>query len=167
MTLQKTRKTETAKQKKARLRKSAQARNTQRRERYAADPSYRKRAVDSTRQSYRRNKGTEASTTCLENLKNLGSFGQQRPVPGKSGRRVTLKVGELAAAMNRNKDVVDRWIKRGMFPKPGAGELYEFAEAKRLVRLMGTHQAETAYYRMDHSELRADLFAAMGEWTSE
>jgi hypothetical protein len=140
-----------------------------RRKRYQHDAEYRDRAIQSTRRSYRDRHGRQDESTCLSNLVNLEGMGTVRGVKigGRTYQRVTFTVEELAFAVNRRVEVVYRWIRKDMFPKPTShtddlpnqhSKVYRLKEAEALVYVMGEHQKATPYYRQDHSDTKVWLF---------
>ena len=158
---------------KKRTRMSAEERNRRRRERYGSDPEYRKKAIESTRSGYRSRNVLVDGTTCLENLPKLRYLGTDRTVLVglEKVRLTTFSIKEIADAINRRPEIIGRWIKKGMFPAPemevvnASGEgvvknvrVYPFEQAKYLVTIMGGHQKDTPYYRLDHDTTRDLLF---------
>lgn len=145
-----------------------------RRKRYKDDPEYRQRAIQSTRRSYRGKFGRLDTSTCLDNLGGLGRMGTKRAVDvgGRTTTRITFTTEELAVALNRRVEVVYRWVRKGIFPTPafrlcGAhnqhDNVYLYQEARAILHVMGEHQRNTSYYRVDHVDTRKRLFNAVNE----
>lgn len=150
----------------SRIRKTAEERNAERRERYAKDPAYRQQQIESTRAGYRQRNVLVDQKSCLDNLDRFRDFGQWRTLEDGS-KAHTFTVPEMAALLSRRPEVIARWIKREMFPEPvtrlrepwGAYELvYVAAEARHYAQVMGEHQRDTPYYRKDHDVTRARLW---------
>jgi hypothetical protein len=153
-------------------------RNTRRRNRYADDPEYRKQAVQATRDSYRRRHPRaggklEGQTDCRSNLAKLSEIGQVRRVVLPSGltkRILTFTPEEVANVVMRNVHVIYRWWTKELLPTPVLklyggparcgvrNKLYTKNEMIALCKAFGPHQAQTPYYRMDHTEVRERIF---------
>lgn len=149
--------------------KQSVRRNAKRRKLYAEDPEVRRKAIESTRGTYRAvNGGLMDPSTCLDNLDDLGSYGTKRLLRREKRVRVTFSIGELAIALNRRPEVVYRWVRSKILPQPNfilqeplVGThwfVYSMDQVRALVEVMGRHQLNTPYYRRDHNETRNDLF---------
>ncbi len=152
------------------------ARNRERRNRYADDPDYREKAVQATRDRYRRNVGLKFRRGAKGfDLRRIGRWCERRDV--RVGNhvhlaRLVMKVRELALIVGRKPDVVRRWIDQDMLPPPigmvrhdreghGMVPVYFLEEAREIVHVMRDHQDETPYFRSDHDVTINDLHVAL------
>lgn len=154
-------------------------RNQQRRERYRSDPAYRQQVMEQVRESYRRKReeaGLPVRTgDCRENLELLPEIATRREVhfpDGEIQERVSLTVDELAEALQRNTQVVYRWINAGLFPKPALTTpthrnrkqaVYLVEEAEAFLTIFGEHQESSQYYRSYHTDTQRKLHGAAQE----
>ncbi len=150
-------------------------RNTRRRNRYADDKDYRQQAVQSTRDSYRRRHGGNlmGQEDCRRNIANLSAIGQVRRVVLPSGltkRMLTFSPQECADVVGRNIHVIYRWWTKELLPTPVLllyggparcgvrNKFYTKNEMIALCKVFGPHQMQTPYYRMDHTEVRDQIW---------
>ena len=80
----------------------------------------------------------------------------------------TLTLRTLAALMDIKFVYVTRLVAKGLWPKPRLKDsdgamVYTSSQARRLAAIYAEHTTEKAYYRADHDDTRAKLFAAMKE----
>lgn len=147
-------------------------RNTRRRERYASDPAYRERIL----QTERSKRSTEPFD-CRSNLKTLSEIGAFRAydenvvngeVKGKAG--ITFTIDEAAKALGRTPKSLYKYFSKSLFPRPPhkvkgpsglEQEAYTEAEMIRLINVFGAHQAETPYYGVYHTATTQALFEAL------
>lgn len=113
---------------------------------------------------------------CRENLALLPELATVRDVFFPDGARtekhMTLTAEELADALNRNTQVLYRWLNAEMFPRPvfmavthrGRKQgVYIREEAEALLNVFGEHQEVSQYYRAYNTETRDRLFGAVAK----
>lgn len=154
-------------------------RNARRRERYQKDGSYREKAIQQVRESYRRarlNEGLEVrEDDCRKNIGLLPQIGQVREVridDERRVRRLTFTLDELAQAMCRNTQVVYRWIMTDMLPAPMFEarnqrnrwqSIYLEDEVLAILNVFGKHQETSQYYRAFHTDTKVAVLAAVDD----
>ena len=146
-----------------------EGRNKRRRWLYRNDPEVREKLREVGRRVYRERKGM-TFVNCGENLKQLATMGRTRAVRDLEGlprRFITFNFQELGRALNRNHQVVERYVKKGMLPAPvledalTRARLYALDEVRAIVRVLSKHEEKVRYYRRDHDETRDELFEAV------
>lgn len=152
------------------------ARNKRRRDRYKADASFRRSAIDAVRAAYRKQRARQGEEVrdedCRINVPLLTTIGKIRSVVLGEHTEIsvlTLTVDELAIALIRHKRVLQRWMRAGLFPFPTIpikkGKtmelVYSSDQAQRLLETFGHHTEDSQYYKKDHVVTRSGLFAAM------
>lgn len=155
-------------------------RNSLRRSRYHSDPAYRETVVQQVRDSYRKQREEQGlpyrDEDCRENLALLPEMATVRevffPDRAQPEKHMTLTAEELAEALNRNTQVLYRWLNAEMFPRPvfmavthrGRKQgVYLKEEAEALINAFGEHQEVSQYYRAYNTETRARLFGAVAK----
>lgn len=154
-------------------------RNARRRDRYQSDESYREKAIQQVRESYRRARISEGlpvrEDDCRKNISLLPQIGQVRDVridDDHRVRRLTFTLDELAQSMCRNTQVVYRWIMTGMLPSPMFEarnqrnrwqSVYLEDEVTAILQVFGKHQETSQYYRAFHTETRDVMLATVDE----
>lgn len=146
---------------------SKKPRNVERRQRYANDPDYRDQVMRSTRDRYRRKHGLVARGGVNHfDLRRIGRYCERHDVWVGSQfleSRLVMTIKNLALIIGRKPDVVRRWIDQYMLPPPvgmirhdrkGHGQVpvYFLEEVREIVHTMRDHQAETPYFRQDHTD---------------
>lgn len=152
-------------------------RNARRRERYASDTAYREKAVQQVREHYERIKEAKGlpirSRDCLENLDRLTEIGSIREVTladERSVRMLTFQLKELATALDRNSNVVSRWVASRMIPPPihharlnggTKARVYLVAEVRAIMEAFSEHQKTSQYIRSHHVEFHQSVAAKL------
>jgi hypothetical protein len=143
-------------------------RNARRRQRYQEDPAYRQGVLQRARQAQfgtRRAAGFEVSEgeDCRRNIPMLDAAAQTRDIEQDGvalGSAKAVTVDELAQALNRDPQVLYRWMGKGMLPRPvfearnGRNRLqavFTLAEARAIVTVFGEHQETSLYFRSTHT----------------
>jgi hypothetical protein len=147
--------------------------NRKRRERYAADPEYRKKMMIKNRISHRARSGA-TEWPLQENLENLSNYGSERTVviDGCSHCLQTFSVREIAEVFEYHLLAIYRWFKLKVFPRPSvlvAGAtignagcyVYTAEQVERLMQVMIEHQKYQLHLRRDHTETIEKLFQAV------
>ena len=142
-------------------------RNARRRQRYQDDPTYRAEVLQRARQTQfdtRRAAGFEVSEgeDCRRNLPMLEASAQTRDIEQNGvarGSAKTVTTDELAQALNRDLQVLYRWMAKGMLPRPAfearnarnrLQAVFTLAEAREIVTVFGEHQETSLYFRSTH-----------------
>lgn len=150
-------------------------RNAERRKRYQEDASYRDDVRKQVRDSYVRSRIVQGLTVrdgdCRESIELLPDIGVERVVELSTGEDVdmlTFTTQELAKAFDRSQQVVYRWFRAELFPRPvvlartptnHAQPVYTHDEVAAFMEVFGQHQEDSQYYRKYHTETRDKLFA--------
>jgi len=147
-------------------RRWADARNARRREAYATDPDFKERTGRLNRGWYR-SKNTMQYGGCRKNIAKLASIGVVRTVTTEDGaflhKGTTFRFEELANAINRNTQVIRRYVAGGLLPPPlffseTKQPVYSIGEARAVVTVLADHYEKTAYYRQNHTDTREKIF---------
>ncbi len=160
----------------------AAKRNEERREAYAADPSYRQKVLSGNRAQYRKAHG-ENGKDCRANLSRLGDIGSIRFLRGgpKPVKALTFTNAELAEALDYSLVAVYRMQADGRLPKAvvepiykeagksdkGSGGrfltdcVYTKAEVVAIINVLGEHQESVMHYRAVHTETQKRIYAAV------
>lgn len=152
-------------------------RNARRRARYHEDAEYREKTIKAVKTRYRvvrQEQGVEVrDDDASENLAELRMIGQEREVRLREDRIVqelTFTVEEIAKAVDRNPQVIYRWLQNGMLPKAvyeGRNmrnrwhTLYTVHEARAIMMVFSAHQCRSQYYREVHTDTRDRMFEAV------
>lgn len=152
-------------------------RNLRRRERYKADSDHRAHIIAQVQASYRKTRAERGLPVrmddCRTNLERLPEVAHIRETQLPSGRSqdlLTLTIEELATLLDRNVQLLYRWMNADLLPEPVffiAGYrgrmqgVYLAEEARAIMEVFGAHQEVSQYYRVAHVETRARLFAAV------
>lgn len=152
-------------------------RNARRRERYQNDPAYRAKAITQVRTSYRKSRedaGLEVrDEDCRQNIKRIHEFGLIRELrvdEERTVRMLTFASKELARCLDRNPQVVYRWISSGLVPGPVNKarntrnrweQVYTPDEVRAIMNVFGEHQQTSQYFRSYHTETRDKMVAAL------
>lgn len=162
------------KQRTERRKKTQQKVSARRRSQYHSDPAYRKQVKEASRLSYR-----SAHGLSLRNLRNAAEFLPQLETLGhmrflrhgdKRGEEVMCFTSrELAVALGGyHPNVFRDWVRTSKFPAPaietycpGRVLVYSLEQARRLLTVMGEHQAKKSYLSDEDTDTIAALFAAM------
>jgi len=126
-----------------------------RRKQYATDPAYRELEQKRSRERYASRSGLTAKAPRCNAI-----------LPADIPETITLRT--LAALMGIKFTYVTRLVAKGLWPKPRFKDsdgalVYTDAQARRLAAIYAEHTTEKSYYRTDHEDTRAKLFAAMKE----
>ena len=155
-------------------------RNKRRRERYAADAEYRKKAIASARKQQRKRLSSEW-VNCEENFPLVTQMGKEDKVMLPGGRialRLTYSEQTVARLLGKIKDgrapgkSLSPWIRTGKWPEPiyrlvktngeaSSFRVYLEEEVRALMMVFSAHQKDTPYYHESHLETRDKLFAAV------
>lgn len=148
--------------------------NMRRRERYVGDPEYRAAVTARNTAAYRERTGAEL-IPCRDNLAILADFGKERELE-QGGTVLTFTATEVADVLKVSKaDVVRRWIADGRLPdmsvsaidyvparntvRKAVVKVYTLAQMKAIAEVMADHRDNHAYYRANHTETKALIFA--------
>lgn len=154
------------------------ARNSRRRARYHSDEEYRQAAIQSVRDAYRSRLGGDGKDVCNDDcrtrLASVPDHGSEMLVvcPGRTPFTIlAFTVTDLAALLQRNVQVLYRWMKAGIFPYPTlhvvantpgpVQRVYCREEIEAIMHVFGAHQQLSQYYRNAHTETREGLFQAV------
>jgi hypothetical protein len=153
-------------------------RNARRRKRYADDPQYRADVLQRARQTQfqkRREAGMEVreDEDCRDNLGKLGSFEKRAIHLGETefGTDRAVTAEDLAMLLNRNPQVLYRWMGTGMLPRPlfeiyndrnRKQAVYLNDEARAILTVFGEHQQTSLYYRASHVDTINRIHRAVG-----
>lgn len=161
-------------------------RNKRRRERYHADPEYRRKAIQSARKQQRKRLSSEW-TNCEENFALVESMGAMQKVLLPGGRIANLLtfseqtvarlLGKVREGKNPGKSL-SPWIRAGKWPEPvyrlvktngepSSFRVYLEKEVRALMAVFSEHQRDTPYYHESHVETRNRLFAAVAQARAE
>ncbi|KRW94271.1 AlpA family transcriptional regulator [Paracoccus sp. MKU1] len=162
-------------------------RNKRRRQRYAEDPEYRKKARLNSRSTYRV-KGKTEPFDPRQNLSRIDDFGKVRPVTFPDGRvveRWCMTKAEVAEIFGRSTKLFYHWIKDGRFPDtvltatdtfitrdyknkkgvkvPQTVGVYSSEEVIAAINALGPHLSNVVYFRTDHDREREMVAMAVAE----
>ncbi len=161
----------------AQKQKWAEARNKRRRDRYAKDASYQTSVNQRNRDSYRATHGV-VLRDCRESINRLVEFGTKRHVAvnGFVEERLTFTIKELAEVAGGYHPIVFyRWHKEEKFPRPNVELVdvdnnvqtdklvYTEAQVRRLLVILGAHQATKQYLHSTDTTTIRSLFSVMEE----
>lgn len=154
-----------------------EARNERRRERYAADPSYRENVLQRARQTQfdtRRAQGKDVreGENCRENMSQLGSFSKRAVYVGETevfmDKVVTAE--DLAALLERDPQVLYRWMGKDMLPRPvfeayndrnRKQGVYLNDEARAIMTHFSKHQETSLYFKTSHTDTINNIKSAV------
>lgn len=123
-----------------------------RRKLYATDPAYREAEQRRARERYSARKSKTPRGKAV--------------LPADMPETITLRT--LAALMDVKLVYLSRLVAKRLWPEPRLKDtdgalVYTAGQARRLAAIYADHTKELAYYRADHEDTRAKLFAAMKE----
>lgn len=143
-----------------------EARNERRRQRYAVDPEYRasvRQRARETQFAKRREAGMDVreGENCRENLHMLPSFEKREYFLGEesAGTNRVVTAEDLARLLNRDPQVLYRWMGKEMLPRPmfeayndrnRRQGVYLNEEARAIMEVFGEHQETSLYFRTSH-----------------
>lgn len=160
------------------------ARNARRRQRYAEDTEYREGALKMSRSTYRSKSPSQPFDPRI-NLAKLDDFGKVRMVTFPDGRRFErwcMTKADAARVLGRSTKLFYHWINDGRFPdtvlvssesfirdyrsKKGVQitqpvGVYAPEEVVAAVHALGQHFTRVHYYRVDHVQVREEVFTAV------
>ena len=141
---------------------TSDARNRDRRFRYANDPDYRSQVVQATRARYREKRGLKKRRSAHAfDLRRVGKYCERHDVwwgVRVLHNRQVMSIRNLALIIGRKPDVVKRWINEDMLSAPEievlatGDKVYLLEEVREIVHVMRDHQDETPYFRQDHND---------------
>lgn len=155
-----------------------EARNERRRARYAEDAEYRRDVLQrarATQFNMRREQGMDVreGENCRDNLPRLASVEKRDLMLDgevfKTGVRAVTAEG-LAELLNRDPQVLYRWMGKDMLPRPVFESLndrnrrqavYTTEEARAIMEVFGAHQETSLYFRTSHTDTISRIHAAV------
>lgn len=150
-------------------------RNARRRLRYREDAQYREQTIQQVRQSYRekcvRSGKAEKISRRPASADALERIGQVRLLQGgKQDVVLTFTIEEVASALERDAQVIYRWLKSGLLPSPECKALnernrwqnvYTLGEMLCLRDVLACHFRSSVYFKAHHTETQERLSRAL------
>lgn len=152
-------------------------RNERRRRRYEEDPQYRtavRQRARRTQFAKRRDMGLDVreGENCRDNLTQLLGFEKRGVYLGDTevttARALTAE--DLAGLLNRDPQVLYRWMGKKMLPRPvfeaindrnRRQAVYTEEEARAIINVFGKHQEASLYFRTTHTETIRSIHQAV------
>ncbi len=127
-----------------------QAYAKKRREKYAKDPEYRRRELARQRKLYEEKTGKVWTNPARDAIQSIRQDARYTPA-------------EISVLLNRRGDYVARMISKGLWPSPDDGVSYSWAETGQMLAVFAEHLENVSTYRLDHTETKRALFAALNK----
>lgn len=109
---------------------------------------------------------------CKSSLSQLGSFDVREVLYNDQviGPAKVVTAEELAGLLNRDPQVLYRWMGKNMLPRPvfeavndrnRKQAVYTIAEARAIIHVFSAHQEFSLYYRSTHTETIQKIYHAV------